>query len=129
MKKSKIIIGVIIFFLATICFITYNGKIVAQEKETGRNNIKQQVMLMESLYLIKDLKLTGEQVKELIPLIKEAKVIKEEMDIPSNLIEHVAGRIQHRLKERFPQSTQQTISLSKFNPPLGGQIEKVTIVL
>lgn len=56
-------------------------------------------------------------------------IIKEEMDIPSNLIEHVAGRIQHRLKERFPQSTQQTISLSKFNPPLGGQIEKVTIVL
>ena len=56
-------------------------------------------------------------------------IIKEEMDKPSNLIEHVAGRIQHRLKERFPQSTQQTISLSKFNPPLGGQIEKVTIVL
>ena len=51
-------------------------------------------------------------------------IIKVEMDKPSNLIEHVAGRIQHR-----PQSTQQTISLSKFNPPLGGQIEKVTIVL
>jgi len=88
MKKSKIIIGVIIFFLATICFIvSYNGKIMAQEKETGRNDIKQQVMLMESLYLIKDLKLTGEQVKKLIPLIKEAKVIKEEMDSKKYAVE------------------------------------------
>ncbi|MEQ8223689.1 MAG: hypothetical protein ABRQ37_15355 [Candidatus Eremiobacterota bacterium] len=87
MKKSKIIIGVIIFFLAAICFITNNGKIVAQEKETGSNDIKQQVMLMESLYLIKDLKLTEEQVKELIPLIKEAKAIKEEMDSKKNAIE------------------------------------------
>ncbi len=90
MKKSKIIIGltVIIFFLATICFImSYNGKIMAQEKETGRNEMKQQMMLMESLYLINDLKLTGEQVKELIPLIKEAKVIKEEMDSKKDAIE------------------------------------------
>ncbi len=90
MKKSKIIIGltVIIFFLATICFImSYNGKIMAQEKETARNDMKQQVMLMGSLYLVNDLNLTGEQVKELIPLIKDAKVIKEEMDSKKDAIE------------------------------------------
>lgn len=90
MKKSKIIIGLTVFtfFLATICFtMSYNGKIMAQEKETDRNEMKQQIMLMESLYLINDLKLTGEQVKELIPLIKEAKAIKEERDSKKNSIE------------------------------------------
>lgn len=88
MKKSKIIIGltVITFFLATICFImSYNGKIMAQE--TGRNSMKQQMMLMESLYLVNDLKLTGEQAKELIPVIKDAQVIKEEMDSKKDSIE------------------------------------------
>lgn len=88
MKKSKIIIGltVVIFFVATICFImSYNGKIMAQETE--RNNMKQQMILMESLYLINDLKLTGEQAKELIPVIKEAKIIKEEMDSKKDTIE------------------------------------------
>jgi len=42
---------------------------------------------MESLYLVNDLKLTGEQVKELIPVIKEAKVIKEEMDSKKDSID------------------------------------------
>lgn len=49
-------------------------------------------------------------------------VIKEEMMIPSNLLEHVAGRILKRIKAEFPAINSATISVSKLNPPLGGEI-------
>lgn len=44
-------------------------------------------------------------------------VVKEQMDIPSKLIEHAAGRILYALKERFPQLAAVELKLSKLNPP------------
>ena len=56
-------------------------------------------------------------------------IIKEEMDKPSNLIEHVAGRIVSSIKKQCPTIEKVNLRLSKYNPPLGGQVEKVTIEL
>jgi dihydroneopterin aldolase len=47
-------------------------------------------------------------------------LIKKEMDIPSCLIEHVAGRILCSLKKHFPGITETELSLSKLNPPIAG---------
>lgn len=49
-------------------------------------------------------------------------VIKEEMEIPSNLLEHVGGRILGRLRVEFPALVSATISIAKLNPPIGGQV-------
>lgn len=49
-------------------------------------------------------------------------VIKEEMEIPSNLLEHVGGRIIARLQREFPALVSGTISIAKLNPPIGGQV-------
>ena len=51
------------------------------------------------------------------------------MDIPSHILEHVAGRIAGRIRERFPQSVQVRVKVSKMAPPLGGKIEKVSVTL
>jgi len=56
-------------------------------------------------------------------------IIKKEMEIPSNLIEHVAGRIVSSIKKQCPTIEKVNLRLSKYNPPLGGQVEKVTIEL
>ncbi|MDR3705015.1 MAG: dihydroneopterin aldolase [Paludibacteraceae bacterium] len=56
-------------------------------------------------------------------------VVKEQMDIKSRLVEHVAQRIIDRLRAEFPQIQHIELSLSKLNPPLGGQVERVTIQL
>lgn len=48
-------------------------------------------------------------------------VIKEEMAKTSKLLENVAGRILKRIQKEFPALTSATISVSKINPPLGGQ--------
>ena len=57
------------------------------------------------------------------------KVVKHEMEIPSNLIEHVARRIHTGLETAFPQVKKFEVALSKMNPPLGGEVERVMITL
>lgn len=56
-------------------------------------------------------------------------VVKEQMSITSNLVEHVAQRIVDELLSSFSQINQVELSLSKMNPPLGGQLKCVTIKL
>jgi dihydroneopterin aldolase len=55
------------------------------------------------------------------------KVIKEEMAIRSKLLEQVAQRILNRVFQEESMVQVATISVSKINPPLGGDVEKVTI--
>lgn len=56
-------------------------------------------------------------------------VVKAEMSVSSDLIEHISKRIAEALKRKFAQIQQLKLSLSKLNPPLGGKVEKVTIVI
>ncbi len=55
--------------------------------------------------------------------------VKQEMHIPSKLLEHVAGRIISRIKEKYVQVETVEIKLSKRNPPIGGQLDYASIVL
>lgn len=55
--------------------------------------------------------------------------VKEEMDIPSRLLEHVSGRIVRRLFRDFLQIEEITLKLAKRNPPMGADIEAAGIEL
>lgn len=54
---------------------------------------------------------------------------RDEMEVKSRLIEHVARRILNRLMKEHPEVTYATIKLSKMNPPVGGRVERVAITL
>ena len=56
-------------------------------------------------------------------------LVKTEMRIPSKLLEHVAGRIFRKLKEKYPQLSAITVSVAKMHPPVDGEMEKAVIVL
>lgn len=56
-------------------------------------------------------------------------VIKEEMTIPSKLLEHVAGRIVRRLKKEYAEIESVELKLSKQNPPLGGQVDVASVII
>ena len=45
--------------------------------------------------------------------------VREEMAVPSKLLEHVAGRIAHRLFSDFPEIQELQLSITKVNPPMG----------
>ena len=57
------------------------------------------------------------------------ETVKREMEIPSRLLEHVTQRIIGAVLQRFPAIEEITVSVSKVNPPLGGQVGKVTVTM
>lgn len=57
------------------------------------------------------------------------QIVKDEMLIKSSLLEHVAGRILDRLFVAFQGVERVKVKISKLNPPMGGQIGKVSVTL
>jgi len=55
------------------------------------------------------------------------KIIKEEMDKPSHLLETVAKRILLRIFNEDDLVKKATVWVGKLNPPIGGDVERVTI--
>lgn len=51
------------------------------------------------------------------------EAVKEEMAIPSKLLEHVCGRIVRRLFRDFPTVEGIDLRLSKRNPPMGADLD------
>lgn len=56
-------------------------------------------------------------------------IVKEEMAIRSELLEHVAKRIIDRIFKEIQLVDEAQVSVSKINPPIGGNVEEVVIVL
>lgn len=57
------------------------------------------------------------------------KIVKEEMEISSKLIEHVAGRIHNRLQKEVKGLSKLVTKLYKMEAPLGGPLDHVSIEL
>ena len=57
------------------------------------------------------------------------RIVVEEMAIRSDLLEHVAHRIIMRIFEEVPEVSRIIVAVSKINPPIGGDVESVTIGL
>ena len=57
------------------------------------------------------------------------QVVKEQMMIPSKLLEHVGRRILNAVKERFSDVKNAQLKIRKMNPPLGGKMDFVSLEL
>lgn len=55
------------------------------------------------------------------------RIIKQEMATPSYLLETVAKRILNRIFSEDTMVKKATVWISKINPPIGGDVEMVTI--
>ena len=53
--------------------------------------------------------------------------VREEMAVPSKLLEHVAGRIAHRLFSDFPEIQKLQLSITKVNPPMGADSDGAVV--
>ena len=56
-------------------------------------------------------------------------IVVEEMGKPSKLLEAVNQRILDRILSACKEVEWASVSVSKLNPPIGGDVEKVTVVL
>lgn len=57
------------------------------------------------------------------------EVVEHEMLIPSDLLEHVAGRIGQAVMDTFPQVTSIEMTVMKLNPPMNADSKGVGVEL
>lgn len=57
------------------------------------------------------------------------KIVIEEMNIASRLLEHVAQRIINRIKFAVTGLDRIQVRVSKINPPIGGDVQAVSVLL
>ena len=70
-----------------------------------------------------------DNLKDTVNYASVYALVKEEMAIPSNLIEHVTNRIVRHIRTDFPQIKTIEIRLAKQNPPFGGDIREAAVIV
>jgi dihydroneopterin aldolase len=57
------------------------------------------------------------------------EIVKQQMEMKSHLLEHIAGRILDAIYTEMGGVMKVTVKVSKMNPPMGGKIGCVSVVL
>lgn len=70
-----------------------------------------------------------DELNDTVDYVHLNKIVKEEVSIRSKLLEKVADRVLQRVGNEIPMANYAKIKLSKMNPPIGGNVEKVSIIL
>lgn len=72
----------------------------------------------------------SDSIEDTVSYLEVYELVEQEMKITSHILENVAQRIIDGVMERFyPQITHIKVKVSKCNPPLGGNIKKVSVTL
>ena len=71
----------------------------------------------------------SDDLKDTVDYVLLNRIVVEEMAIRSDLLEHVAHRILTRIFEEIPEISRIIVAVSKLSPPIGGDVEAVTIEL
>lgn len=104
-------------------FYAYHG-VGAQERKVGN-----QFLVDLTLTAPLEAAMESDRLEDTINYAEIYEVVKREMRIPSQLLEHVAGRIVKALHHQFPQAKSVEITLSKVNPPFGGDLESASVTI
>lgn len=70
---------------------------------------------------------TSDNIQDTVNYLSVYQVVKREMMIPSHLLEHVADRIANAVMDEFLAVDSMIVKVSKMNPPLGGQMDCVSV--
>ncbi len=100
-------------FLREVRFHAFHG-VLPQERKVGADFA---VTLKVAVDITKATE--NDEVEDTLNYATLYDVVKQEMEIPSKLLEHVAGRIGRTVMERFPMVTSIDVRLTKLNPPMG----------
>jgi len=69
----------------------------------------------------------SDELKDTVDYVHLNKIVVEEMAIRSKLLEHVSQRIIKRIFNDLPPISKIKVAVSKLNPPVGGDVEAVTV--
>lgn len=110
-------------FVKNIRLHAFHG-VLQQERVTGNDYL---VSVSVTCSLGNAMK--SDSVEDTINYAAVYELVKEEMDVPSNLVEHVAGRIAQRVLDRFSLADDVTVEVVKVNPPMGAACDGAGVEL
>ncbi|MBQ6653608.1 MAG: dihydroneopterin aldolase [Prevotella sp.] len=94
-------------------FHAFHG-VLPQERLTGNDyEVSLRIDVDVSAAVLSD------RVEDTLDYAAVYRIVSEEMRKPSNLVEHVAGRVGQRLFETFPEIERIDMEILKLNPPMG----------
>ncbi len=109
--------------LKNMRFFAYHG-VLPQERVIGNEfvvNLKIETDFSKAM--------ASDDVKDTLNYAEVYDLVKIEMQQPSDLLEHIAGRIFNILKTHFSQIKTLEVRLAKLNPPVAGEVAAVEIVV
>jgi len=71
----------------------------------------------------------SDDIHKTVDYQKVYKAVKEEMEIKSKLLEHLAVRIADKVLKDFPAVKGLIVKVAKMHPPVGGKVDKVSITI
>lgn len=104
-------------------FYSYHG-CFKEEKEIGTH-------FTVDFYFINDTSRAeaSDSINDTISYLDVYQLIKAEMAISSDLLEHVGRRIIKKTFTEYPSMEWAKVKIQKMNPPLGGQMKSVSFTL
>ena len=107
--------------LRNVRFHAFHG-VMPQERQVGGDFL---LMLRVGYPLAKAME--SDEVGDTLNYASLYALVKQEMDQPSQLLEHVAGRIAKAVMNAFPAVTSVDLELTKQNPPMGADCDGATV--
>jgi dihydroneopterin aldolase len=71
----------------------------------------------------------SDSLKDAVNYQKAYEIVKQQMEKKSHLLENIAGRILDALHAEMEGIKKITVKVSKMNPPMGGKIHSVSVVV
>ena len=126
MKEKKKTVFIFVFdmgkiFLKNIRFYAYHGCMSEEEKIGGDYIVNLVVNTDLSLSSVTD------KLEDTVDYVSLLAIVKKEMSKKSKLLENIADRIIKQIFNDLPKVNQVTVSVSKRNPPIGGNVEEVCV--
>jgi 7,8-dihydroneopterin aldolase/epimerase/oxygenase len=107
--------------LKNIRIFTNHGCLIEEEK-IGSD-------YLVNLKVIADLSKAAatDNLKNTVDYVSLQKIVKNEMSVRSKLLEHVGQRIIERIFKEILLADEVEVTISKLNPPIGGDVEEVSV--
>ena len=110
-------------FLDNVRFHAFHG-VFPQERKIGADfSVSVRAAVGVSAAVVHDM------VEVTLNYAELYEVVKREMMKPSDLLEHVAGRIGQAVFDTFPQVRSLQVSVTKLNPPMGADCDGAGVEL
>ncbi|MBT8255604.1 MAG: dihydroneopterin aldolase [Bacteroidia bacterium] len=71
----------------------------------------------------------SDQLKDTVDYVHLQHIVKNEMSVRSKLLEHVGQRIIDRVFQEISIVDKVSVTISKLNPPIGGDVEEVSVTM